>query len=405
MVSKRGGRLHIKFYAYGQEVGLSTPAKTRKEAKEIEEAIKRACRIGDASWLDPMSMEVCGRLFRNRGWAMLPGLADPMDKPVGELTIWKAVEACLKHPEVRNSANRERHEQSFLHVVRYFGKDCRIQDLWIPEIKEYFALRVSEGAAASTISKERSALSLMFKCLIEYQMVDRNPVREVKGPSDPARREVYISWKDFEKVSALLPPWVRPITWTLYFTGMRRGEVMNLTWDNIDLNARVIRLTEDQTKERKRKRVPISQRLLPILVEVGHVRLMSKKVFHIRGREPSEDSLRKPWVVAVKAAGLDPTPTIHDIRHVWKTNAMRSGMDYEIREAIVGHRTGKTMAERYGRISDEDLVKAIDAVTFDHGKTEILIATTTRIHKNHEQNPNKTDESKKSGQVAATTMT
>jgi integrase len=258
MVTKRGGKHHIKFYAYGQEVGLSTPAKTRKEAKEIEEAIKRACRIGDASWLDPMSMEVCGRLFRNRGWAMLPGLADPMDKPVEELTIWKAVETCLKHPEVRNSANRERHEQSFLHVVRYFGKDGRIQDLWIPEIKEYFALRVSEGAAASTISKERSALSLMFKCLIEYQMVDRNPVREVKGPSDPARREVYISWKDFEKVSALLPPWVRPITWTLYFTGMRRGEVMNLTWDNIDLNARVIRLTEDQTKERKRKRVPIS---------------------------------------------------------------------------------------------------------------------------------------------------
>ena len=64
-------------------------------------------------------------------------------------------------------------------------------------------------------------------------------------------------------------------------------------------------------------------------------------------------------------------------------------MDYEIREAIVGHRTGRTMAERYGRISDEDLVKAVNGMTFDQGKTEILIGGATRINENHEQNTNK----------------
>ena len=135
------------------------------------------------------------------------------------------------------------------------------------------------------------------------------------------------------------------------------------------------------------------------------MRLISRKVFHIDGRDPSEVFFEKTVVRAVRAAGLDPAPTIHDIRHVWKTNAMRSGMDYEMREAIVGHRTGTTMAERYGRISDEDLVLAIDAMTFDHGKTEILVASTTRIDKNHEQNTNKMDESQTSGRVAITTST
>ena len=78
-------------------------------------------------------------------------------------------------------------------------------------------------------------------------------------------------------------------------------------------------------------------------------------------------------------------------------------MDYEIREAIVGHRTGKTMAERYGRISDEDLVRAIDSMTFDHGKTEILVAATTRIEMKPEQNPNKMVRSKKTGSVGSIT--
>jgi hypothetical protein len=51
---------------------------------------------------------------------------------------------------------------------------------------------------------------------------------------------------------------------------------------------------------------------------------------------------------------------------------MRSGVDTEIREAILGHSLG--IAGRYGRIADADLVQAIDLVTFDHGKTEVWVA-------------------------------
>jgi hypothetical protein len=66
-------------------------------------------------------------------------------------------------------------------------------------------------------------------------------------------------------------------------------------------------------------------------------------------------------------------------------------MDFEIREVVVGHRTGMTMAERYGRIGDDDLVNAIDSMTSDHGKTEILVGRATRIHEDHEQNTNKNE--------------
>ena len=50
-------------------------------------------------------------------------------------------------------------------------------------------------------------------------------------------------------------------------------------------------------------------------------------------------------------------------------------MDPEIREAILGHSTKeRSVSERYGRISDQELVSAIDSMTFDHGETEILVA-------------------------------
>ena len=74
-----------------------------------------------------------------------------------------------------------------------------------------------------------------------------------------------------------------------------------------------------------------------------------------------------------------PLPRFHDLRHTWKTNARRSGMDPEIREAILGHaERGKSVVERYGRISDQELVQAIDLMTFDHGETEILLANSKK---------------------------
>jgi hypothetical protein len=103
--------------------------------------------------------------------------------------------------------------------------------------------------------------------------------------------------------------------------------------------------------------------------------LGTDKVFLIKGRGPSEDSLRKPWVRAVTALGMAVAPRLNDLRHTWKTNAMRSGIEREIRESIMVHWfRRKTMAERYGTISYADLLREIDKMTFDHGDTEILVS-------------------------------
>ncbi|MGC8660875.1 MAG: tyrosine-type recombinase/integrase, partial [Desulfomonilaceae bacterium] len=71
----------------------------------------------------------------------------------------------------------------------------------------------------------------------------------------------------------------------------------------------------------------------------------------------------------------DPRPRFHDLRHTWKTNARRSGIDSEIREMIMGHADRKLdVSERYGIIGDDELVQAIDSFTYDNGLTQILVA-------------------------------
>ena len=73
------------------------------------------------------------------------------------------MELCMKYPEIRNSQNKKRHELSFIQLIEKLGKDFPVKKIWIPEIKQYQIERLNEGAASSTINKEKSALSRMFQ--------------------------------------------------------------------------------------------------------------------------------------------------------------------------------------------------------------------------------------------------
>ena len=82
--------------------------------------------------------------------------------------------------------------------------------------------------------------------------------------------------------------------------------------------------------------------------------------------------MNKPSREALESLDLDAMPRIHDSRHCWKTNAMTSGLYQAKADAIVGHGDRKKDARSmHLTISDADLVREIDRLTFDHGKTEI----------------------------------
>lgn len=387
MVKRRGkGEIwHIRFRKDNKELWVATNTTLKREAERIEQMVKHFVRTGDLTYMDHESRMVCVRLYRNQGWELPDGLINPpSEEPIivtpvqEELTLWRAMQLCLKYPDVRNSANRDRHEQAFIHLVEKWGKEYPVESLWIPQIKEYQIERLAAGAKASTVNKEKAALSKVFQVLIELQHVDANPARMVKDLSEKtSERQVYLSFQDYQKIIDLVPTWLRPIIQTAYYTGMRRGEILSLTGSRIKLDRRMILLGPEDTKEGQWKRVPIHRDLVYILKEVVKVRSLStSKIFLIKGRTPHSDSIRKPWNEAVKAIKLDPSPVFHDLRHTWKTNARRSGMDMEMREAIMGHgdRT-RSVRERYGHISDQELLKAIDTLTFNHGKTEIWLSS------------------------------
>ena len=118
---------------------------------------------------------------------------------------------------------------------------------------------------------------------------------------------------------------------------------------------------------------------------------MSGKMFYLRDekgvRDIERESFKNCWPRACEFLGLDrPLPTFNDLRGTWRSNARRSGMRYDIEMNIMGHSSRmKSVHERYGRISSEELVDAIDKMTFDNGKTEILVCRRDKKHASGEK--------------------
>ncbi|MGO9571865.1 MAG: tyrosine-type recombinase/integrase [Desulfomonilaceae bacterium] len=385
-VTKRGKVYHLRIRPFGPElVTVRTIAETKTEAMRIERTILTACQSRDYRALDPTSRAVCVAMFRNRGWEMPADLGGEKAAVIKEWTLWKAMEAFLNYPGIQESRTRARYVYAFIPLVKKLGRDRPIKELWVPDLRAYQATRQSEKAAPATINWEMATLSKLFGVMVEMQAVEANPVRLIKRLSTKSgERQVYLSLHDVNLIADRCPEWYQLVIWTAYFTGMRRGEIVGLTRKQVNLGQRMITLSPHDTKEAHWKRVPIHRELIPYLREALRLpSLTSEKVFLVHDgqgtKELGKDTFKNPWSRACKTledAELlkKPFPHFHDLRHTWKTNARRSGMDPEIRESILGHWfKERSVSERHGRISNEELIRAIDSTIFDHGQTEILV--------------------------------
>ena len=129
-------------------------------------------------------------------------------------------------------------------------------------------------------------------------------------------------------------------------SGLRRAEVLGLTWDRVDLSRGVIRL--ERTKSGKRREVPMRQVVYNTLAGLPGPR--EGRVFKTR-------SIRTAFENAAEAAGLDDFH-FHDTRHHFASwFMMREGSLQELKE-ILGH-ADITMTLRYAHLSPAHLRSAM----------------------------------------------
>jgi len=186
-----------------------------------------------------------------------------------EMTFNDLTDWYLKLERVKALASYETIQYSLAKFNQVFG-DRIVCDVKLAEIENYQAKRQAQGLADGTIDHETGKTKTMIFKAFDNDMVSGSTlktfkrVKELLVPGSDVRDRI-ISSEEFEALMKHAPVHLKSIIAMGYYTGMRRGEILNLTWDRVDLANRMIRLRVGDTKDKQARNIPIFPELYNIL--------------------------------------------------------------------------------------------------------------------------------------------
>jgi integrase len=261
----------------------------------------------------------------------------------------------LNLPEVKakRSYDRDRHSVKFL--LPHFGERL-LKDINPAYVEAYRHKRLAEPSRQggttkpATVNREIACLKTIYNKAQKNRKAECNPVQGVKARKENNERDRILNPEEYVCLLAHCPGHLKPIVKVAYYTGMRRGEILGLTWGQVDLKEGFITLTHRDTKTNEGRLVPLNQELLQMFKALPqglpHVQVFT------RGGKPVR-SIRESFTLACRKSGIE-NLTFHDLRHTAINNWRLQGHDYFRIMAATGHKT-MTVFKRYNTVSKEEL--------------------------------------------------
>ena len=176
-----------------------------------------------------------------------------------------------------------------------------------------------------------------------------------------------------EMYDAVLPhmaPHARTAFVIGWHLGMRRGEILSMRWDQVDLRQSLIRLASDQTKGRKLRVAPIYGDMAAVL-EMARASCPKGCPYVVQFEGRRIESVKTAWAAAFSRAGLleerprrsgkgtimKPAAMFHDLRRTAATNMIRAGVPVPVILSVVGWKSD-AMLRRYGILDEIDARQA-----------------------------------------------
>jgi len=204
-----------------------------------------------------------------------------------------------------------------------------------------------------------ATLKHMFTKAVDWDMVEEETlkrVRKVKLLEENNRRLRYLSAEETQTLVEAFDPHLRPILVAALNTGMRKGEILSLKWDeNIDLRHGFILL--DRTKNGQRREVPINATLRAALQSLTR-RLDSPYVFFDPLTGKRYRDVKRSFRSACRRAGIKDF-RFHDCRHTFASQLVMAGADLVTVMELLGHKT-LAMTLRYSHLAPTHKTRAVD---------------------------------------------
>ena len=311
---KRGNVWWSYFFVDGVRHQQSTETSNRRQAETIEQKLKE---------------EVTARRF---------GLvqADPRMK-------FGALAARF----IASGIARKHHLYHLKFLLPFFA-EVPVLRLTKPMTEEFRRKRKAEPIIRpikdATVNRDLSVLRHILYWAVDERLLEVNPLARLKMARERRTRRPVLSPAEEQLLLKAAPPHLYAMTMAALDTGMRRGEITNQLWEDIDFPRRVLFVTRSKTPEGESREIPLTARLFKWISEN---RRDQGTVFGYNGEQVQ--FVKRSWGTALKHAGIRHV-RFHDLRHTFNTRLMEAGVLQEIRMALMGHSAGSKVHATYTHI-------------------------------------------------------
>jgi integrase len=241
-------------------------------------------------------------------------------------------------------------------LVSVFG-NCPLRKISPMFIEQWQTKRLAINKPA-TVNRLLATLKHMFTKAVEWDLATEEilqKIRRVKLLPENNRRLRFLNVEECQALIDCSAPHLKPIVKVALHTGMRKSEILNLKWEQVDLTHGFILL--DITKNGERREIPIDNTVKNVFNEIPHS-MESIHVFtDIKTGEPYK-SVKKSFSTALKKVKIHDF-RFHDLRHTFASHLVMAGVDLTTIKELLGHKS-LTMTLRYAHLAPSHKVKALE---------------------------------------------
>ena len=265
----------------------------------------------------------------------------------------------------------------------------RLDRIDAAEIEEYVQHRSKAGLSATSINRELATLSRLLHIAVEFKVIAKTPkIRRMKGENE---RDFVVSYDLERQYLSHAPQPLKDAAILMLDTGLRVGEVVRLTWDDIQLepvgSARFgyVRVKKGKSKNAKRT-VSLTPRVKRMLEDRDKREDASTWVFpnnendgprSVNSLDHQHEKLARPKFKGERVYRFPAEFVLHSLRHTFLTRLGESGAGaFEIMK-IAGH-ANVTISQRYVHPTPESQEKAferLETLNSLEGKQPVKIQT------------------------------
>jgi integrase len=220
----------------------------------------------------------------------------------------------------------------------------------------------------TTLNIELRTLRSAFNTAIRWKMISESPFKGVSLVRVPEKQPIYLSKLEFQKLLAEIKgQWFKDLIVVAVYTGLRRGELLNLKWTDIDLSRKLIFIQSSgthRTKFGKRRTLPMSDNVVQVLGR----RFLNRKtefIFWNGGKRYLDNSVSHKFKLAVRKAGINPDVHFHSLRHTFASWLVQEGVSlYEVQK-LLGH-SDIIVTQVYSHIHPETLHATVNRIKVEY---------------------------------------